>query len=45
MEYQKIRKLFNNTPDQPSKLKTRNLVKINNGSCGTYSNNNRQINS
>ena len=43
MEYQKIIKLLNNTPNQPSKLKTRNLVKINNGSCGIY-NNNGQIN-
>ena len=29
MEYQKIRNLLDNTPNQPSKFKTKNWVEIN----------------
>ena len=32
MEYQKIISLLGNTPDQPSKFRTKNLVKINDDS-------------
>ena len=35
MEYQK--KLLYNTPNQPSKFRTKNLIEINDDSCGTYS--------
>ena len=42
MEYQKIINLLNNTPNQPSKFRTTNSVKINDESRGTY-NNNSQI--
>ena len=34
MEYQK--KLLYNTPNQPSKFRTKNLIEINDDSCGTY---------
>ena len=36
MEYQKIKNLLHNTPNQPSKFKTKNWVKINDESRGTY---------
>ena len=36
MDYQKIINLFDNTPNQPSKFKTKNLVEINHGSYGVY---------
>ena len=36
MEYQKIANLINDTPNQPSKFRTRNLVEINDESRGTY---------
>ena len=36
MEYQKIINLLDNTPNQPSKLKTKNLVEINAKSRATY---------
>ena len=42
MEYQKIINLFDNTPDQPSKFRTKNCVKVNYDSQGTY-NSNSQI--
>ena len=29
MEYQKIMNLLNNTPNQPSKFRTKNWIKIN----------------
>ena len=32
MEYQKIINLLDNTPNQPSKFKTKNSVEINDGS-------------
>ena len=36
MEYQKIIKLLENTPDQPSKFRTKNWVEVNDESRGTY---------
>ena len=36
MEYQKIINLLDNTPNQPSKFKTKNWVEINDGSYGVY---------
>ena len=36
MEHQKIISLLDNTPNQPSKFRTRNCVEINNDSRGTY---------
>ena len=39
MEYQKIANLSDNTSNQPSKFKTRNLVEINDESRGTYTSN------
>ena len=38
MEYQKIGNLLNNESDQPSKLRTRNWVEINDESRGNYTN-------
>ena len=42
MEYQEIINLLDNTPIQPSKLRTKNRVEINDDSCETY-NANSQI--
>ena len=36
MEYQKIRNLIDDTPNKPSKFRTRNLVEINDESRGAY---------
>ena len=36
MEYQKILNLLDNTPNQPFKFETKNWVKINDESQGTY---------
>ena len=36
MEYQKIKNLLDNTPDQPTKFKTKNSAEINDDSRGTY---------
>ena len=36
MEYQKIINLLDNTPDQPSKFRTKNWVEINGESRGGY---------
>ena len=36
MEYQKIITLLDNTPNQPTKFRTKNWVDINGESCGTY---------
>ena len=44
MEYQKIIKLFDDT-NQPSKIRTRNSVEINDESQGTYNDNNNENNS
>ena len=43
MEYQKISNLLGNTPNQPSKFRTKSWVKINDDSRETY-NTNTQIN-
>ena len=43
MEYQKIINLSENTPNQPSKFRTKNWININHESRGTY-NVNSQIN-
>ena len=37
MEYQKIINLLDNTPNQPSKFKTKIWVEVNDGSYGSYS--------
>ena len=37
MEYQKMINLLDNTPNQPTKLRTKNWVEINDDSRGTYS--------
>ena len=42
MECQKIRNSLNNRPNQPSKFRSKNMVEINGGACGTY-NTNSQI--
>ena len=42
MEYQIIINLLDNTPNQPSKFRTKNWVEINDGLRGTY-NTNSQI--
>ena len=42
MEYQKIVNLLDNTPNQSTKLRTKNWVEINDDSRGTY-NTNSQI--
>ena len=36
MEYQKIIKLLDNTPNQPSKFRTKNWVEVNDELRGTY---------
>ena len=40
MEYQEIINLLDDTANQTSKFRTRNWVKINDGSPGTYNANN-----
>ena len=42
MEYQKIINLLDNTPNQPTQLRTKNWVEINDEDRGTY-NTNSQI--
>ena len=42
MEYQKIINLLDNTPNKPTKFRTKNWVEINGDSHGTY-NTNSQI--
>ena len=39
MEYQKIINLLGNTPNQPTKFRTKNWVEINDDSSGTYNTN------
>ena len=39
MEYQKIINLLENTPNEPTKLGTKNWVEINDDACGTYNTN------
>ena len=41
MEYQKIINLLDNTPNQPTKFRTKNWVEINDESCGTHNTNNQ----
>ena len=36
MEYQKIINLLQNTPNQPSKLRTKSWVEVNHESSGAY---------
>ena len=36
MEYQEVINLLENTPNQPSKFRTKNWVEVNDESCGTY---------
>ena len=36
MEYQEVMNLLENTPNQPSKFRTKNWVVVNDESCGTY---------
>ena len=43
MEYQKLINLLENTPNQPSKFRTKNWVEINDDKRGTYKTNS-QIN-
>ena len=39
MEYQKTINLLDNTPNQPSKFRTKNMVEINDESRGAYNTN------
>ena len=39
MEYQKIINLLDNTPNQPTKFRSKNWVEINDDSRGTYDTN------
>ena len=41
MEYQKIINLLHNTPNQPTKFRTKNWVKINDKSRGMYNKDNQ----
>ena len=41
MEYQEIINLLNNTPNQPSKLRKKNWVEINDESRGKYNEDNQ----
>ena len=41
MEYQKIINLLDNTPNQPTKFRTKNWVEINDDSRGTYNTNSK----
>ena len=43
MEYQKIINLLENTPNQPSKFRTKNWVEVNDESSGTYNMNSQII--
>ena len=36
MKYQKIIRLFDNTPNEPTKFRTKSWVEINDGARGTY---------
>ena len=36
MEYQEVMNLLENTPNQPSKFRTKKWVEVNDESCGTY---------
>ena len=41
MEYQKIMNFLDNTPNQPTKFKSKNWVEITNNSRGRYNTNSR----
>ena len=41
MEYQKLRNLLDNAPNQPSKVKTKNWIEIKDESRGTYNKDNQ----
>ena len=41
MQCQKIKKLLGNTPNQPTKFRTKNWVEINDESRGTYNEDNQ----
>ena len=41
MEYQKLRNLLDNAPNQPSKFKTKNWIQIKDESRGTYNKDNQ----
>ena len=41
MEYQKIKNLLDNTPNQPSKFRTKNWVEINDDALGPYNKDNQ----
>ena len=41
MEYQKTKNLLGNTPNQPTKFRTKNWVEINDESRGTYNRDNQ----
>ena len=41
MEYQKIMNFLDNTPNQPTKFKSKNWVQITNNSRGRYNTNSR----
>ena len=41
MEYEQVINLLGNTPNQPTKFRTKNWVEINNDSRGTYNRNSR----
>ena len=39
IDHQKIKNLLDNTPNQPSKFRTKKWVEINDDACGTYNTN------
>ena len=41
IDYQKIIDFWDNTPNQPTKFRTKNCVKVNDGSRGTYKKDNK----
>ena len=43
MHYQKIINVIENTPNQPSKFRTKNWLEVNDESRGTYNVNNQNI--
>ena len=43
MEYQEVMNLLENTPNQPSKFRTKKWVEVNDESCGTYNVNSQII--
>ena len=41
MDYQRIINLLDNTPNEPSKFRTKKWIEINDNSCGTFNFNNQ----